>query len=380
MQATSLMIQDWHEEGLNLAAHYKRGEARMVELLSLIAQHKGYYLYQCDSLKAYALYSWELPPGAAADMVTVANKAIEVPELIEALKRGKSTVSKLRKVCPVITPKDALAWIQLVEQCSSRIVEKAVAMENPETEMKCQMTYKSDTIVRLDVDIEEGLRDKLERLSDLLSTKRKQNVALREVLDYLTELGLDRLDPVRKAERHRARKEKARAVAEERAAALQSVTTSTENASRDILSRAIEVEASPDILPETSVEHSSRNPLTRSSEEHELREILEKPSIQYSIHASGRAVSEVPCGVLNFANRPKRERVKADIHHELQLRDNGQCTQIRPDGTRCQNRRWLHRHHIVHVADGGTNELTNLRSLCSGHHAMYHHAESAGSS
>ncbi len=332
MQITSVVIQDWHEEGLNLSAQYKRSEARMVELLALIAQHKGYYRYQCDSLREYALYMWELPENAAANIVTVANKAIEIPELIEALKRGKTTVSKLRKVCPVITQKDANAWIQLTEECSTRVVEKAVATEKPESKMMSQMTYRSETIVRLEADIAEGLRDKLERLGDILSTKMKQSLKLHEVIDYLAELGLDRLDPVRKAERRRARKEKIRIVEEERVAALEDMTTSSENASRDILPRA---DAS---------------------------------------HVSCPEVSEVPCGVLNFEKRPKRERVKADTHHELQLRDRGQCTHIKPDGTRCPNRRWLHRHHLVHVADGGTNELANITTLCRGHHAMHHHA------
>ncbi len=102
MQIASL-IQGWHEEGLKLATQYKSCETRMVELLALIAQSRAYHKYQCDSLKAYALYMWEVPENAAANMVTVANKAIEIPELIAALKRGKTTMSKLRKICPVIT-------------------------------------------------------------------------------------------------------------------------------------------------------------------------------------------------------------------------------------------------------------------------------------
>ncbi len=96
----------------------------------------------------------------------------------------------------------------MAEECSTRIVEKAVAMENPDSEMKGEMLYKSETIVSLQVDIPEEIKEKLERLGDLLSTKRKHSLKLHEVLEYLVELGLDRLDPIRKAERKQARKEK----------------------------------------------------------------------------------------------------------------------------------------------------------------------------
>lgn len=327
MQITS-QIQDWHAEGMNLSAQYKRCEARMVEILSLMANERAYHRYQCDSLREYALYMWQLPENAAANLVTVANKALEVPELIEALKRGKVTVSKLRKICPIITQANARDWIELAEVCSTRIVEKAVAMEKPDTEMHSQMTYKSETIVKLEVDITEGLREKLERLSDLVSTKTKRSVQLHEVLDYLAQMGLERLDPVRRAKRHRARIEN---------------------------SKLAQAEA----VHQAAVVHE---PILS-------RDVCESNELHASNDRAPRETASRQEGI----KKKKRERIKATLHHGLNLRDQAQCTHIRPDGTRCRNRRWLHVHHVKPVAHGGTNDLSNLVTACSGHHALYHH-------
>lgn len=38
----------------------------------------------------------------------------------------------------------------------------------------------------------------------------------------------------------------------------------------------------------------------------------------------------------------------------------------------CDHDLWLELHHVVHRSRGGTNEPSNLVSLCSAHHAMLH--------
>ena len=42
------------------------------------------------------------------------------------------------------------------------------------------------------------------------------------------------------------------------------------------------------------------------------------------------------------------------------------------DGTRCTATRFLHVHHIKHVARGGPNTVDNLRLVCSAHHTLIH--------
>jgi hypothetical protein len=99
LNAPDEQIQLWHDEGLEVATQWRRCEFRLVELLRHMSLTRGYYLYQCESLSSYARYCWQLPENAVRDLVTVANKAIEIPEMLESLKSGRATVSKLRKIC-----------------------------------------------------------------------------------------------------------------------------------------------------------------------------------------------------------------------------------------------------------------------------------------
>jgi hypothetical protein len=48
---------------------------------------------------------------------------------------------------------------------------------------------------------------------------------------------------------------------------------------------------------------------------------------------------------------------------------------VRDGGCRfpgCSARRFLHAHHVVHVAQGGATKLSNLVTLCSTHHRLIH--------
>lgn len=68
----------------------------------------------------------------------------------------------------------------------------------------------------------------------------------------------------------------------------------------------------------------------------------------------------------------RREPLSAAVKHQVHLRDGGQCTHVGQNGERCDSRRWLHIHHIQPVSAGGSNELSNLATLCSAHHDLVH--------
>jgi hypothetical protein len=64
--------------------------------------------------------------------------------------------------------------------------------------------------------------------------------------------------------------------------------------------------------------------------------------------------------------------LNARLRHSLVRRDEGRCVELLPSGARCTNRRWLEVHHTQSIADGGTNTLSNLKTLCYAHHRMKH--------
>lgn len=71
-------------------------------------------------------------------------------------------------------------------------------------------------------------------------------------------------------------------------------------------------------------------------------------------------------------NRPlKRKSLKRIVVHAVNNRDQHQCTYISAAG-RCRQKRWLDHHHIIPVADGGSDEVENLTTLCHAHHKIQH--------
>ncbi len=66
-----------------------------------------------------------------------------------------------------------------------------------------------------------------------------------------------------------------------------------------------------------------------------------------------------------------REPLTAEQRHAVFSRDEGRCTYC-SSGERCDSDRWVHIHHIVPVSDGGSNDPSNLTTLCSFHHKLVH--------
>ncbi len=68
----------------------------------------------------------------------------------------------------------------------------------------------------------------------------------------------------------------------------------------------------------------------------------------------------------------KRKRISALLEHQINLRDQRQCTELAIDGKRCRERRWLEFHHVIAVEKGGQDTLENLRTVCWAHHRVIH--------
>ena len=76
--------------------------------------------------------------------------------------------------------------------------------------------------------------------------------------------------------------------------------------------------------------------------------------------------------VLGLKPSQKRQPIPAATKHALYLQNNGECTYVATNGNKCQSSRWLNIHHKHHVANDGTNNLSNLQTLCEAHHRYVH--------
>jgi hypothetical protein len=95
----------------------------------------------------------------------------------------------------------------LIETClnkSKREVEKELSRRNPEREKRETVRAISAERMRVSFSISDDLNQKLDRLKDLLSHS-DPNLSMEALLERLAELGLDKFDPVRKAQRAESR-------------------------------------------------------------------------------------------------------------------------------------------------------------------------------
>ena len=66
-------------------------------------------------------------------------------------------------------------------------------------------------------------------------------------------------------------------------------------------------------------------------------------------------------------NAPKARHIPKDARDEVSVRDDGQCSYVAPDGTRCESKHGLQIDHIKPFAAGGGHDVANLRLLCASH-------------
>lgn len=104
-----------------------------------------------------------------------------------------------------------------------------------------------------------------------------------------------------------------------------------------------------------------------------VQDFLERHDpVKKAERSSKKAPTEPKLCTNRVSKRPKRQPLTAAQKHAVFLRDGGRCTHMDSHGNRCTTDRWLQIHHIVLVSEGGTNDPSNLTTLCSFHHDLAH--------
>ena len=110
-------------------------------------------------------------------------------------------------------------WFEVARQSTHRKLEREVALANPTQAVPEKATYvapnervaekvqvkQSVPRIALQLGVSEKLMLKIRDVQNLESQRQKKNVSLEETLEALTELYLEKKDPVRKAKRQKAR-------------------------------------------------------------------------------------------------------------------------------------------------------------------------------
>ena len=278
--------QEIHERVIRYTKQLKANDGPLLRALTDAAKIKLHRKFNRTGLYRYALDILKIEEGIARQYITVANKCVEYPQVLEAIANNKFVTAKAARFVSILKPNNVDAFIEHATNLNYRDLDHQVAAINPKKRRSNHKPIDADK-VRSSHDMPKDFPRKLKRLAHLL--KKDES----EALEYCVDLALNKIDPVKKAERAKPRK-------------------------------------------------SNQEPKEFCA--HRI-------SIQ------------------------KRKPLPAATRHAINLRDQGRCTEIHEDGTRCENTKWLHTHHIIPLENGGTDELSNLTTLCSTHHEIHHQLE-----
>lgn len=194
-----------HNEAIKCARSLKAAYGKLLKVLIEIERHQIFYQLEKTSLYYYCVETLELPKHTAYDFIDVVRTSKNIPALAQAVIDGRTSISKARRVCSVITEKNQKEWIGLVCECSQEIVKKCVAMANPRAAVEESINYVSGDVLEIKFAVSEEWATLLKETKDLMSSKQRRAVSTEEALFILMSENKKRNDPVKKAERALAR-------------------------------------------------------------------------------------------------------------------------------------------------------------------------------
>ncbi len=189
----------------------------VIRHLREIQERKIYLEFGYPSLFEMCTKEFGYSNGAAQRRILAMRLVKDIPEVEEKIAAGEISLStaaslqsffQLEKKREVVPSKaERYELVQTCESMSSREVERELARRNPELDRRESIRAVSDDRMRLSYSVTETLWRKMEQLKALRSHVNAK-MTNEDLLEWLVELGLDKADPVRKAERAEVRRQK----------------------------------------------------------------------------------------------------------------------------------------------------------------------------
>lgn len=192
------IFREIHNEAVQVILNFKKDEVAVVRVLQKVDAYKVHRHAGYNSLFQYAVKSLGLSESQACDYIAVARKSVEVPALLEAMDQGQITISKARRISPVITEANQTEWLTCAQQSSKREIEKAVARVNPKAALPERSRYLTDHALELQLVVSEEVFDLLKKAQNLASQKSQVHCDLEATIKAVCETYIAKHDPVKK--------------------------------------------------------------------------------------------------------------------------------------------------------------------------------------
>ena len=373
---TSERIRQIHERALQVSSNHRKSEIELISILQEMDKCRGYLHFDANSLFDYSHRILQLSEATSMNLINVARKSVEVPELKQAIEQGVLSVSKARKIVPVLTAENQNAWITLATKTTSREIERAVAKENPQLSVRESARFVSEDRLELKLGLSDDNYQKLKRVCDLESQRTSKAVNQEAAITAAVEAYLEKYDPVRIAQR--SLKRRTRAILEvsgsiefSTAAKSRVGVMKTQSTNRKLTSGYTAKSA------QVAKKISGPADTSERGDAKHVTGHVPNTAWHLPIQPASTKPRKSHLSKINPAagSRPALSRT---LVHQLNLRDGGQCAYQNSEDLRCTNRRWLEFHHIHPRSLGGTDTLENLKTLCSIHHNAIHRTRGTG--
>ncbi|MDB5039022.1 MAG: hypothetical protein JWQ35_2550 [Bacteriovoracaceae bacterium] len=189
-----------HERALVLSQNFRKLESDLLSILQEVDREKVYLAFGFASLFEYAQKALLLSDSNSYLLMSVARKAVQIPELKKEILLGNLSLSKAARIVSVITTENKEEWIRKASHLSKRELEREVVKEKPEDIRESTRQVSEDRLC-LKLGISDAFLSKLKRVQTILSSSQRKPASMEEAIEYSLDLYLEKKDPVVKADR-----------------------------------------------------------------------------------------------------------------------------------------------------------------------------------
>ena len=192
-----------------LAKNYLFTEGQLLEILVAMEKENAFIKLNYQGVYSYCIDALKLSEAQSYYFKTVEKASIRVPALKEAVTSGEISLSKARRIAPVISNDNHEEWITKAKTLSQKDLEKEVTVVNPSAKpVKDKITPVSRENSYLKVTIDGETDEDIQMLQNLLAQRLGRPVTLAETIKWALNMAREKVDPEIKAKKSLERQQK----------------------------------------------------------------------------------------------------------------------------------------------------------------------------
>jgi hypothetical protein len=194
-----------HNECVVLSRRFLKAESALVAQLQLVAKFDIHKKVGKRSLFLYATDVCGLSEARAYAFTSLARKSNEHPELESAIKSESLSISKASRLVSVICKSNAGSLVEFAKNHNFREIDREVRRINPKAAEPQRISPLAETVDLLHCPINTETSELIKRAQAIVSQNKRAHQDLAQTIHQIFEDWINQHDPMKKAERRKAR-------------------------------------------------------------------------------------------------------------------------------------------------------------------------------